>query len=221
MSAVFAGPGPPVPNRRTSLDIPQSIAGGPCGRSPLPRPRRSASGAARAASPARRPSTRHRRPAHRCRGLCPGEGADQPGVPAVHRRGAGNEGLRADWQRQLAYARQKCGFQYIRMHGLFTDDMGVYSEDKSGRPVYNWQYVDRLYDFLLSIHVRPFVELGFMPGALASGRQTIFWWRGNVTPPRTTTSGTTWWPPPRVTGPSVTGRRRSRTGTSRSGTSRT
>ena len=98
--------------------------------------------------------------------------------------GRANEGLRADWQRQLAYAQQKCGFQYIRMHGLFTDDMGVYSEDRSGRPVYNWQYVDRLYDFLLSIHVRPFVELGFMPGALASGRQTIFWWRGNVTPPK-------------------------------------
>ncbi len=98
--------------------------------------------------------------------------------------GRANEGLRADWQRQLAYTQRECGFQYIRMHGLFTDDMGVYSEDKAGRPVYNWQYVDRLYDFLLSIHVRPFVELGFMPGALASGRQTIFWWRGNVTPPK-------------------------------------
>jgi len=98
--------------------------------------------------------------------------------------GRANEGLRADWQRQLAYAQQKCGFQYIRMHGIFTDDMGVYREDAAGHPVYNWQYVDRLYDFLLSIHVRPFVELGFMPGALASGRQTIFWWRGNVTPPK-------------------------------------
>ena len=98
--------------------------------------------------------------------------------------GRANEGLRADWQRQLAYTQQKCGFQYIRMHGIFTDDMGVYSEDKSGRPVYNWQYVDQLYDFLLSIHVRPFVELGFMPSALASGQQTIFWWRGNVTPPK-------------------------------------
>ena len=98
--------------------------------------------------------------------------------------GRANEGLRADWQQQLAYAQRTCGFQYIRMHGLFTDDMGVYSEDKAGHPVYNWQYIDRLYDFLLSIHVRPFVELGFMPNALASGPQTIFWWHGNVTPPK-------------------------------------
>ncbi len=98
--------------------------------------------------------------------------------------GRANEGLRADWQNQLTYAQRTCGFQYIRMHGLFTDDMGVYREDAAGHPIYNWQYVDRLYDFLLSIHVRPFVEIGFMPNALASGPQTIFWWRGNVTPPK-------------------------------------
>ena len=38
--------------------------------------------------------------------------------------GRANEGLRADWQRQLAIARHECGFEYIRFHGLFTDDMG-------------------------------------------------------------------------------------------------
>ena len=44
--------------------------------------------------------------------------------------GRANEGLRADWQRQLTVAHRECGFEYIRMHGLFTDDMGVYREDK-------------------------------------------------------------------------------------------
>ena len=43
---------------------------------------------------------------------------------------ARTKGLRADWQRQLTYAHRECGFEYIRMHGLFTDDMGVYREDK-------------------------------------------------------------------------------------------
>jgi xylan 1,4-beta-xylosidase len=98
--------------------------------------------------------------------------------------GRANEGLRADWQRQLACARRECGFQYIRMHGLFCDDMGVYREDSHGNPEYNWQYIDELYDFLHSIGMKPFVELGFMPGGLASGSKTIFWWNGNVTPPR-------------------------------------
>jgi xylan 1,4-beta-xylosidase len=100
--------------------------------------------------------------------------------------GAGRvaEGLRADWQRQLAHVKQECGFTYLRMHGLLGDDMGVYREDKQGRPEYNWQYIDEVYDFLLRIHMKPFVELGFCPGALASGSKTIFWWKGNVTKPK-------------------------------------
>jgi xylan 1,4-beta-xylosidase len=98
--------------------------------------------------------------------------------------GRANEGLRADWQSQLAYVKKECGFKYIRMHGLLTDDMGVYKEDKNGNPRYSWQYIDELYDFLLSIGIRPFVELSFMPVDLASGKQTIFWWKGNITPPK-------------------------------------
>jgi xylan 1,4-beta-xylosidase len=100
--------------------------------------------------------------------------------------GAGRaaEGLRADWQRQLAFVQQECGFTYLRMHGLLGDDMGVYREDKQGRPEYNWQYIDEVYDFLLRIHMKPFVELGFCPEALASGQRTIFWWKGNVTKPK-------------------------------------
>lgn len=98
--------------------------------------------------------------------------------------GRANEGLRADWQQQLAYVKKECGFQYIRMHGLLTDDMAVYKEDNKGNPQYNYMYVDVLIDFLQSISMKPFIELGFMPGALASGPQTIFWWKGNVTPPR-------------------------------------
>ena len=96
--------------------------------------------------------------------------------------GRANEGLRADWQRQLTIAHRECGFEYIRMHGLFTDDMGVYRD--YGKPEYNWQYIDELFDFLHGIGMKPFVELGFMPNGLASGSKTIFWWKGNVTPPR-------------------------------------
>jgi len=98
--------------------------------------------------------------------------------------GRANEGLRADWQRQLRQAHAECGFRYIRFHGLFCDDMGVYQEDGHGQSIYNWQYVDELFDFIESIGMKPFVELGFMPSGLASGSQTIFWWRGNVTPPK-------------------------------------
>lgn len=79
--------------------------------------------------------------------------------------GRANEGLRADWQQQLAYVKKECGFKYIRMHGLFNEDMAVYKEDKDGHPEYNYMYVDVLFDFLHSIGIKPFVELGFMPPA--------------------------------------------------------
>ena len=120
----------------------------------------------------------------------------------VYRRcvGAGRlaEGLRADWQDQLRTCRQSIGFEYLRCHGLLQDDLGVYSEDAKGNPVYNFQYIDMVYDFLQSIGVRPFVEIGFMPQSLASVKsefpstapstqklsQPVFWWKANVTEPK-------------------------------------
>lgn len=100
--------------------------------------------------------------------------------------GAGRaaEGLRADWLRDLGLVRRECGFEYVRFHGLLHDELGVYSEDRQGRPVYNFQYIDTLYDAILAAGMRPFVEIGFMPEALASGRKYIFWWKGNITPPK-------------------------------------
>ena len=74
-------------------------------------------------------------------------------------------------------------FSYLRMHGIFHEDMMVYREN-AGHPVFNWQYVDMVYDHWLSVGIRPFVELSFMPYDLASGNETMFWWKGNITPPK-------------------------------------
>jgi xylan 1,4-beta-xylosidase len=100
--------------------------------------------------------------------------------------GAGRvaEGLSDGWRRQLETCKKELGFHFIRMHGLLTDEMGVYHEDAQGNPRYNWQYIDDVYDFLLDTGVRPFVEIGFMPNALASGDRTIFWWKANVSTPK-------------------------------------
>ena len=98
--------------------------------------------------------------------------------------GRANEGLRADWQQQLTMTQNDIGFRYIRFHGLLHDDMGVYKEDKNGVVSYNFQYIDKLFDFLLSVHIRPFVEFGFMPNDLAAGTKTIFWWKANVSKPK-------------------------------------
>ena len=93
-------------------------------------------------------------------------------------------GLRADWQEHLKIVKDAIDFKYIRFHGLLDDDMGVFRNRGKAKSIYNWQYIDKLYDFLLSIDVRPLVELSFMPSALASGNKTAFWYHGNSTQPK-------------------------------------
>lgn len=99
--------------------------------------------------------------------------------------GAGRaaEGLRAAWLEQLKRAHETCGFRYVRFHGLFHDDMFVYRVE-NGRDVWNFQYVDELFDRLLEIGIKPFVELGFCPGDLATEKGTVFWWKANASPPK-------------------------------------
>lgn len=99
--------------------------------------------------------------------------------------GAGRAGelLRRTAVEQLEEVSRSCGFRYLRFHGLFSDDMGVYQKDENGNPIYNWQYVDHVYDAILDSGMKPFVELSFTPHAMASGTQELFWWRANVTVP--------------------------------------
>ena len=69
---------------------------------------------------------------------------------------------------------------FCRIRDVYKRQMGVCRKDPDGQLVYNWQYVDILYDSLLEKGIKPFVELGFMPKVLASGEKTIFWWTSNV-----------------------------------------
>lgn len=95
--------------------------------------------------------------------------------------------LRRDYQESLALVQREIGFRHIRGHGLFSDGMGVYQPYRFGehdRPRHSFTYLDQVVDAYLELGIRPFLELGFMPSALASGERTVFWWRGNVTPPR-------------------------------------
>lgn len=95
--------------------------------------------------------------------------------------------LRRDHQDSLALIQRAIGFRHIRGHGLLSDGTGVHRpyEYRGARHVrHAFTYVDQVVDTYLELGIRPFLELGFMPSGLASGDQTVFWWRGNVTPPR-------------------------------------
>src|SRR3954451_23962172 len=93
--------------------------------------------------------------------------------------------LRPEHQRDLRFLKQTCGFEYMRFHGLLNEEMHVVKAGADGELTYDWSNIDRVYDFLVrDLKIRPIVELGFMPEPLTSGKQTIFWWKGNVTPPK-------------------------------------
>ncbi len=86
--------------------------------------------------------------------------------------------------RQLAMAHRLCGFSYIRFHGILNPAMHTVRRLPDGKLIYNWQRIDRLYTEFLHAGVKPIVELSFMPSALASGKETVFYYKGNVTPPK-------------------------------------
>lgn len=78
------------------------------------------------------------------------------------------EGLSAEIQKQISMAQQEIGFEYLRFHGIFSDDLMLYNEDENGNPTLNFVYCDLLLDFLQSIGLKPYLELGFVPQKLAS-----------------------------------------------------
>ncbi len=89
-------------------------------------------------------------------------------------------GLREQWLSDLQTIKAAMNVRSIRFHGLFNDEMGVWP---AGARQPNFLYVDMVYDAMMDRGVVPFVELSFMPGALASGNKTMLWYRGNTTLP--------------------------------------
>lgn len=91
--------------------------------------------------------------------------------------------IRPDALAQLKTEHDELGFRYVRFHAIFHDVLGTYRV-VHGKPVYDWKKIDFLYDRLLAMGVRPFVELGFTPKAMRTSDQTIFYWKGYTSHPR-------------------------------------
>jgi xylan 1,4-beta-xylosidase len=94
--------------------------------------------------------------------------------------------LRDGYRKDLRDVHDQVGMRYVRFHAILHDEVGVYDEDEKGHAVYNFSYVDQIYDGLLEHGVRPFVEISFMPRKLASNKDAIhpFWYKQNVSPPK-------------------------------------
>jgi xylan 1,4-beta-xylosidase len=93
--------------------------------------------------------------------------------------------LREAYRSDLREVKKVTDFRYVRFHNILHDEVGVYDEDEKGSPIYNFSYVDQIYDGLLANGVRPMVEISFMPKKLAL-RQDVhpFWYKQIVSPPK-------------------------------------
>jgi xylan 1,4-beta-xylosidase len=106
--------------------------------------------------------------------------------------------LRQSYRDDLRTVKQATDFQSIRFHGILMDEVGLYDPDRQTKnpglaaqaandaSVYNFSYIDQIYDGLLENKVRPFVELSFMPRKMASDPAALhaFWYKPNVSPPK-------------------------------------
>lgn len=118
--------------------------------------------------------------------------ASAPGTPLPHfweeMFGSGRAilALRDSYRDDLREVKKATGLRYVRFHNLLHDEVGVYDEDEQGKPIYNFTYVDQIYDGLLKNGVRPVVEISFTPKKLASDPNALhpFWYKQNVSPPK-------------------------------------
>jgi xylan 1,4-beta-xylosidase len=100
--------------------------------------------------------------------------------------GPNERGVRvgAEFAEAMRLAHDELGVDRIRAHGILLDDLGVYTEP-NGVPHFNFDGVDRVYDRLLQLGLRPVVELSFMPRALARDpKATVFAYGAIVSPPK-------------------------------------
>ncbi|MBW8746305.1 MAG: glycosyl hydrolase family 39, partial [Acidobacteria bacterium] len=94
--------------------------------------------------------------------------------------------LRDSYREDLRTVKKATGFTYVRPHGIFMDEVGLFDVDAQGKPAYNFSYIDQIYDGLLENGVKPFVELSFMPKKLAADPNQLhaFWYKQNISPPK-------------------------------------
>ncbi len=109
--------------------------------------------------------------------------------------------LRESYRTDLTTVKDATDFESIRFHAIFQDEVGLYDPDRKSiefaqtagkagtaqdTTAYNFYYIDQIYDGLLARHVRPYVELSFMPRKMAADPNKLhpFWYHPNVSPPK-------------------------------------
>jgi len=98
--------------------------------------------------------------------------------------GPGGRPIGAEFSEALRLAHEELGVGAVRAHAILNDDLGTYRE-VDGRAVHDFSGIDRIYDHVLGLGLRPIVELGFMPRDLAfDPTRTVFEYGAIISPPK-------------------------------------
>ena len=91
--------------------------------------------------------------------------------------------LRDDWRKHLKVCHDELGFQFVRLHGIFNDDTGIF-RIVDGQKQLSFYNLDNIFDFIVGIGMKPMISLSFMPADMASGKQKNLSLQANITPPK-------------------------------------
>jgi len=99
--------------------------------------------------------------------------------------GSAKQFLYSDVQDMVRRVQKNIGYEYVKFHGILSDEMMVYMEKEDGSPIYSFALVDKVIDFLLSVNLKPLIQLSFMPLLLASDKNKLIdMWHYNTSPPK-------------------------------------
>lgn len=99
--------------------------------------------------------------------------------------GSAKQILMRDIQIQLEDIQRQIHFEYIKFHGIFSDEMMVVSRNPDGSLRFSFRMVDMVFDYLFSIGLKPVLQLSFMPNELAEDAgKLIYNSRYNTSQPR-------------------------------------
>ncbi len=92
--------------------------------------------------------------------------------------------LKSNVMEKLKKTKEDMGFQYISIYGIFDKQMQLYNEDREGEVFYNFNNIDYIFDNLLELNLKPFIQLSFMPEQLASETTNFSLFESNISKPK-------------------------------------
>lgn len=91
--------------------------------------------------------------------------------------------LRDDLPSQVSMAKE-CGFKYIRFHHIFSEAVGIYTENEKGESIYNFENFDKIFDKAIKNGMLPFMEIGFCPESLKQSDKTLMAYKASTSKPK-------------------------------------